>query len=88
MTIILERPLAPTLEPTQVWGVLLSSYSPGTGGITVHATPDAALRHGDRARTARPGIESELMTCIGSGPWMSVNGARSIPEVIAERWAS
>jgi hypothetical protein len=87
MTIILERPLATVLEPTQVWGVLLSSYSVDTGVITVHASPDAALRYGERARAARPGIESELMTCIGSGPWMSVDGEKSVDEVISERWA-
>lgn len=88
MTVTIERPLAPILEPTQVWGVLLSSYSLDTGGITVHATSEAALRHGDRIRAAQPGIETELMTCIGSGPWVSVNDAKTIREVIADRWSA
>lgn len=78
----------PVLEPTQVWGILLSSYSEYTGGITVHSTADAALRYGDRVLTAQPGIESELMTRIGSGQWMSVNDAKSVREVIAERWSA
>lgn len=88
MTTILERPLTPVLEPTQVWGVLLSSYVEGSGGVAVHSTPEAALRYGSRALAAQPGAEFELMTCIGSGDWMSVNGAKSIHEVITERWAA
>lgn len=88
MTTVLERPLAPLIEPTQVWGVLLSSYTEGSGRIAVHSTPDAALRFSERALAARPGVEAELMTCIGSGEWMSVNGAKSVREVMAERWAA
>lgn len=88
MTTTLEHLPSFVLEPTQVWGILLSSYSEDTGGITVHSTADAALLYGQRVLTAQPGIESELMTCIGSGQWMSVNGAKAIREVITERWSA
>lgn len=88
MTTVLERPLQPVIEPTQVWGVLLSTFAEGSTGIPVHATPEAALRYSERVLAARPDVEAELMTCIGSGDWMSVNGAKSITEVVAERWTA
>jgi hypothetical protein len=91
MTITLERPRAvasPLTTETQVWGVLLSSYSEDTGGISVASTEDAALRYGERVLAAQPGIEFELMTCTGNGPWVSVADGTGIREVIARRWSA
>lgn len=76
-----------TLETTQVWGPLLSSYSEAIGGISVWSTEDGALRYAERALAARPGIEFELMTYLGDGPWRSVDGGHEIPDVIARRWS-
>ncbi|WP_230854504.1 hypothetical protein [Arthrobacter terrae] len=84
-----RRAAAPrlTLETTQVWGALLSSYSAAIGGISVWSTEDGALRYAERVLAARPGIEFELMTYLGEGPWRSVAGGHEIPDVIARRWS-
>lgn len=91
-TEMLERP-APAAAPlltseTLVWGVLLSSYSEDTGGITVRTTRDGAMRHGERVLAAQPGIEYELVTCTGSGPWVSAADGAGIRDIIARRWSS
>lgn len=93
MTTTLTRPrraaaLPLTHESTQVWGALLSSYSEDTGGISVWTTEDGALRYAERVLGAQPGIEFELMTCIGDGPWRSVSGNLGIREVISNRWSA
>lgn len=85
-TIELTRPALVT--ETQVWGALLSSYSEDTGGITVRTTLDGAQLHGERVVAAQPGIEFELMTCIGNGPWVSVADGAGIREIIARRWSA
>jgi hypothetical protein len=92
MTTTLTRPrraaaLPLTIETTQVWGALLSSYSEDTGGISVWSTEDGALRYAERVLDAQPGIEFELMTCTGNGPWRSASGNLGIREVIARRWS-
>jgi hypothetical protein len=92
MTSTLTRPrraeaLPLTVETTQVWGALLSSYSEDTGGISVWSTEDGALRYAERVLGAQPGIEFELMTCTGNGPWRSVADGFGIREVIACRWS-
>lgn len=91
MTTTMTRPrrapaLPLTLETTQVWGALLSSYSEGTGGIGVWSTEDGALRHAERVLAAQPGTEFELMTSKG-GEWYSVADGSSIREVLARRWS-
>jgi hypothetical protein len=93
MTTTLTRPRPAAAGPltvatTQVWGVLLSSYSEDTGGIPVAATEDAAVRYGERVLAAQPGLEFELMTCTGNGPWVSVANGAGIREVIARRWSA
>lgn len=93
MTTTLTRPrraaaLPLTVDTTQVWGALLSSYSEDTGGISVWSTEDGALRYAERVLAAQPGIEFELMTCEGDGPWRSVKGNLGIREVIAKRWTA
>lgn len=92
MTTTLIRPrraaALPLVETTQVWGVLLSSYSEDTGGISVWSTEDGALRYAERVLTAQPGIEFELMTCTGNSPWRSVAGGLGIRDVIAVRWSA
>lgn len=87
-TNVLTRPATPLLvTETQVWGALLSSYSEDTGGISVAASEDAALRYAERVLAAQPGIEFELMTCTGTGPWVSVADGAGIREIIARRWS-
>jgi hypothetical protein len=93
MTTTLTRPrrsaaLPLTVETTQVWGALLSSYSEDTGGISVWSTEDGALRYAERVLAAQPGLEFELMTCTGNGPWRSASGNLGIREVIAARWSA
>jgi hypothetical protein len=93
MTTTLIRPrrgtaLPLTVETTQVWGALLSSYSEDTCGISVWSTEAGALRYAERVLAAQPGIEFELMTCTGNGPWRSVSGNLGIREVIAARWSA
>jgi hypothetical protein len=87
MTATLTRPRPLLTAETQVWGALLSSYSEDTGGIAVASTEEAALRYGERVLAAQPGIEFELMTCTGTGPWVSVADGAGIREVIARRWS-
>jgi len=92
MTTTLTRPrrsAAPplTVDTVQVWGALLSSHSEDIGRISVWSTEDGALRHAERALESRPGIEFELMTCSGNGPWLSVAENLSIGDVIARRWS-
>lgn len=88
-TDLLARPATRLLvTDTQVWGALLSSYSEDTGGITVRTSLEGAQRHGERVVAAQPGIEFELMTCTGSGPWRAVADGADIREVIARRWSA
>lgn len=92
MTTTLTRPRRPealplTVETTQVWGALLSSYSENTGSISVWSTEDGALRYAERVLAAQPGIEFELMTCTGNSPWRSVAAGEGIRDVIARRWS-
>jgi hypothetical protein len=88
-TNVLTRPAARLLvAETQVWGALLSSYSEDTGGITVRTSLEGAQLHGERVVAAQPGIEFELMTCTGDGPWRSVADDAGIREVIARRWSA
>lgn len=93
MTTTLTRPrraaaLPLTVETTQVWGALLSSYSENTGGISVWSSEDGALRHTERVLNAQPGIEFELMTCIGNGEWQAVADGAGIRQIIARRWSA
>lgn len=87
MTATLTRPRPLLTTETQVWGVLLSSYNEDTGGISVASSQDAALRYGERVLAAQPGLEFELMTCTGNGPWVSADGS-GIREIIARRWSA
>lgn len=83
-----RQPAPLTVETTQVWGALLSSYNEDTGGISVWSTEDGALRYAERVLDVQPGLEFELMTCTGNGPWRSVAGNLGIREVIAARWSA
>lgn len=88
MTATLTRPRPLLTTETQVWGVLLSSYSEDTGGISVASSEDAALRYGERVLAAQPGLEFELMTCTGNGAWVSAADGAGIREIIARRWSA
>ncbi|NKX55300.1 hypothetical protein [Arthrobacter mobilis] len=55
--------------PAKEWAALFSSYSPVTGEPVPHATLADAYAHAAEVTAAQPGIEFELVSREGTGPW-------------------